>query len=101
MPAVARRVSELALPAPGARQRFRDLLERSGKYRLQELMRDLAERLVPSPSIELLGAAIPVGDLVARIADENRVVREFEELHLLTLQFLQIAQSPHEARDGE
>lgn len=39
---VALRVKKLALPAPGAEQRFCDLLKRNGEDRTQKLMSDLA-----------------------------------------------------------
>jgi hypothetical protein len=53
---------------------------------VRQLMRDLADRLVRPPSIELLSAAVPVGDDIVRIANENRIVREVEEASLIAQQ---------------
>jgi hypothetical protein len=46
-------------------------------------VRGIAERLLPWPTVELLGAAIPVGNRVVHVAHEDRVVRKVEEAGLL------------------
>ena len=50
---------------------------------MHELVRDLADGLLPVPSVPFLGAAIPVRDDIGHITDENRVVREIEQVGLL------------------
>src|SRR5262245_66123414 len=68
---VSFRVYELSLPAVRSKQLFINLLERCGEDRLQELVRDLADRLLSGPSVQFLGAAIPVGDDVVHVAHED------------------------------
>ena len=46
-------------------------------------MRDLANRLLCRPPVQLFGAAVPVGDDVMHVTHENGVVREIEEVGLL------------------
>ena len=74
---------ELSLPAARAEQLLIDFFKRCGKNRLHELVGDLADGLLPVPSVSFLGAAIPVRDDIAHITDENRVVREIEQVGLL------------------
>ena len=88
--AVPPRVHELALPVAGALELGVDLRERRRKHRLKELVRAASDRLRPAPAVRLLGAAVPVGDHVVRIADEHHVGRQIEERRLL----------PHRLVDG-
>ena len=69
-------VNELPFPSVSTEQRRRNLLERLGEARLQELMSHFADRLLALPSVEFLGAVIPVRDNVVHVADEDRVMRE-------------------------
>jgi hypothetical protein len=75
---VALRVQELPLPAPGAEQRFRDLIERRGEDGLQELVRHLAECFFSFPPVELLRSAIPVRNHIIHAPDQDRVVYEIK-----------------------
>ena len=81
--AVSRRVCELSLPAARAEQLLINFFKRCGENRLHELVRDLADRLLPLPSVPFLGAAIPVRDDIAHITDENGVMCEIEQVGLL------------------
>ncbi len=76
-------MNELPLPPASADQLLRDLFERLGESRVQELVGDLPESLVVRPSIQGPGSAIPVGDDVVHVSDEDGVVREVEEIGLL------------------
>ena len=67
----------------GAEQRVHDLLEGFRQGGLQELVGDLADRLRGLPSVQLLRAAVPVGDRAVQVTDEDGVVREVEEIGLL------------------
>src|SRR5207253_1625414 len=78
------RVNELTLPAPGANQISRDVFQRCGEDRLVQVVRLLADGLVPLPPIQFLRAPVPVGDHVVHIAHEDRVVRQIEERRLLS-----------------
>lgn len=82
-------------------QRLHDLFERNRESRLQELMRNLAERLFALPSVDLFRAPIPIRDHVIDGADENRVAAEIEQPGLLLVELAQRAQAPHPAGDGE
>jgi len=44
---------------------------------------DTLRALLPLPSVRLRSTTVPVGDDIFHIADENRVVREIEEVGLL------------------
>ena len=46
-------------------------------------MAGLPDRFLRSPSIELLRSAIPIGDDLVHIANEDRVMRLVEEAGLL------------------
>jgi len=91
---VVLRVQELALPAPGAEQRFRDLFERRGEDGLQELVRHLAKRLFSFPPVELLRLAIPVRVHAIRAPDQDRVVYEIEQAGLLPIGLFEPAYPP-------
>ncbi|CAB3809841.1 hypothetical protein LMG28138_06118 [Pararobbsia alpina] len=76
-------VDELAFPAAFAQQLGHDLLDRRDERRLQERVRDSAERLRALESIQLLGAAIPVENFAVHVAREDGVVRQVEETRLI------------------
>ena len=80
---VAPRVHELAFPASGARQLGHDLGERGGEDGLHAGMGHRADRLRLRPPVELLRAAIPVGDDVLLVPDEDGVVRQVEQRGLI------------------
>ena len=86
--AISPGVHELPFPPPDAEHDPLDLVERAREDRLQQLVRDFAERLVALPSVQLLGAAIPVGDRVVLATNEKRVVGEVEKAGLLPQYFL-------------
>jgi hypothetical protein len=94
-------VEQLAFPAVVAQERCGDLLKRRGKDCLQQLMRDPTDRLFAFPTIEVLGAAVPVRDHVVHVADENRIVREIEELGLLAVCPGEPLDPPHQPRHHE
>ena len=81
--AISPGVDEFPLPTARAEQRCGDLFERRREDRVQQLVSDLADRLIPLPAVQLLGATIPVGDDVVHVADEDRVMRQVEETGLL------------------
>ena len=80
---VAPGVDELAFPASGARQLGHDVGERGGKDRPHPGVRHRPDRLRPRPPVELLRAAVPVGDDVLLVADEDGVVGEIEQRGLI------------------
>src|SRR4030095_1936030 len=84
---VSLRVDEFPFPTPSAEQLRIYFFKGCWEDCLHELVRDLADGLLPFPSVPFLGAAIPVRDDVARIAHEDRVVREVEEARLLAQDF--------------
>jgi hypothetical protein len=53
--------------------------ERRREYRMQQLMRNLAERLLAGPPVLFLGAPVPIGDGLVEIADENGLMRDVEQ----------------------
>ncbi len=57
--------------------------EQFGEARVQQVMADAAERLLLRPTVEPLGALIPVGDEVVDVADEDRLVGEVEDERLV------------------
>src|SRR3977135_3607438 len=77
------RMGEFPLPPAGAEQLRIDFCQRLGEARLQDLVTGFVDRLLAVPSVESLGTAIPVGDGVGHIPNENRVMREVEEARLL------------------
>jgi hypothetical protein len=64
-------VHKLAFPAAGAQQLRVDLINRRRENRLQEVVGDLAERLFLFPSIQFLGATIPVSDYIVHVAHKD------------------------------
>jgi hypothetical protein len=44
---------------------------------------DFADSLLACPAIQFRGSAIPVGDDIVRVSDEDCVVREIEKMGLL------------------
>ena len=54
------------------------------ELRLEEHVGDSADGFFPCRAIQLFGAAIPVGDDVTHVADEDRVMSEVEKLRLST-----------------
>src|SRR5271168_1874571 len=77
---VSLRIDELPLPAASTEQLRRDLFKWRGENRPQELVGDMAERLVLVPTVQLLGTAVPDRYDIIHVAYEDRVVREVEEL---------------------
>src|SRR6185503_2567098 len=64
-------------------------------------MRDAADCLFAFPTIEVLCAAVPVRDHVVHVADENRFVREIEELGLFAVGPGEPLNPPHQPRHDE
>ena len=79
---VSLRVTELAFPAPRVEQLRRNLPQRFGEARVQQLVSDMAGRLLRGPPVQLLRASIPVRDDALHVADEDRVLREIEQARL-------------------
>ena len=79
---IALGVDDLPVPAAGPDNLREDFLEGLRKVRLQQLVRDLAERLVCAPAVQLLGAAVPIGDDVVHVAHQDRVVRKVKKAGL-------------------
>src|SRR5262249_20159430 len=92
---------KLSLPAARSKQLLINLFEPFGEDRLQELVSDLADRLLSVPSVQFLGAAIPVGDHVVHIAHEDRIVREVKEASLLAQHFKRLAHFGHQASNDQ
>ena len=84
---IAPRVDELTLPAPRASQLGHDLVERGGEDRPRAGVRHGADGLRLRPPVELFRTAVPVGDDVVLVANEDGVVRQIEERRLLTERF--------------
>ncbi len=61
-------------------------------------MRNLADRLLRAPTVELLGSAVPVADHVVLVAHEHRVVRHRQEIGLLAQHRLSGLVSLHQQR---
>src|SRR4030095_3531448 len=80
---VSLRVCELSLPAARAEQLLIDFFKRCGENRLHELMRHLADGLLPVPSVPFLGAASPGRDAIADVTDESGVGGEMRQAGLL------------------
>ncbi len=96
---VSLRVDEFPLPATSAEQLRGNLFTWRRKNRVQELVSNLTERLLPDPAVQLLGATIPERNDVVHTAYEDRVVREVQELGPLTqrgLRTLALGQVEHE-----
>src|SRR6202051_3960894 len=87
-------VDEFALPAIGAHQSVCDLIKRHGKTGTQQAVDDLADRLPSFPSVELLGAAIPVLDYPVHVANNYRVKSEIKKLDLFALNLCELAYMP-------
>ena len=80
---VASRVKELAFPSPGPRQLGHDIGERGREDGPHPGVGHRADRLRLRPPVELLGAAVPVGDDVLLVPDEDGVVRQVEQRRLI------------------
>jgi hypothetical protein len=80
-------VDELPFPPVCEQQLAIDRREGLGKPRLQQVVRDIADRLIAPPSVLFFGRAIPVGDDIVHVTDKNRVVRLIEEACLLSSSF--------------
>jgi len=80
---VAARVDELAFPAPGPGQLGHDVGQRSREDGPHAGVGHRADRLRFRPAVELLRAAVPVGDDVLPIADEDGVVGQIEQRGLI------------------
>ncbi len=50
---------------------------------MQQLVRDLADRLIARPAIQLLGTLIPVSNDVVHIANDDSIMDNIEEVRLL------------------
>ena len=55
---------------------------------MQQLMRNLAERLLAGPPVLFLGAPVPIGDGLVEIADENGLMRDVEQASALPRRYL-------------
>ena len=81
--AVAFAVNQLAFPPAAAQELGIDFCQRRREDRLHQPMRDPPEGLLPGPAVQLRRGAIPIGDRIAHVADEDGVVREIEQARLL------------------
>lgn len=77
-------MSEFALPAPRANQLSPDVFQRRGEDRLVQVVRILADGLIPRPPVQFRCAPVPAGDHVVHIAHEDRIVRRIEECRMLS-----------------
>src|SRR5262245_65861673 len=73
-------MDKLSLPAARAEQLCIDLCERRAEDGPEQVMRDLPDSLRLLPTVSLRGAAVPVGDHVAHVTHEDRVVREVKQV---------------------
>src|SRR6266566_680314 len=82
--AVTTVVHELALPVLVADQLGVDLSQRTRKGGVEDRLRGPPEDLSSAPAVQGFGAAIPEADRPAGyVPDNDRVVREIQELRLL------------------
>jgi hypothetical protein len=81
-------VDELAFPPAGAHELILDRFARQREYRMQQLVRNLAERLLAGPPISFLGDSVPIGDGLVEIADENGLMRDIEQAPALPRRYL-------------
>ena len=77
-------MNELTLPTAGLQQLRSNFLQRRRENSFQQFMGYSADRIVPAPAVQLLGARVPVSYDIIHVADKNRVVGEIKELRLLT-----------------
>ena len=77
--AVAFRVNELADPAFCAEKFLIHLLERGGKFRLEQQVAHFSHDLLTRPTVKLLRAVIPVADVALHVADDDGVMAEVEQ----------------------
>jgi hypothetical protein len=73
-------VNQFPFPKPCSGQLAHDVGQRQRENRAQERVCDLSERFVPRPAVLVLGATVPERDRVVHIADEDRVVRQVEQV---------------------
>src|ERR1035438_2015819 len=81
---VGLRLPELAFPPAGAQQLRANFIHRYRELGLQELVTVLSDCLLCRPSVQFLSPSIPIRDDVVDIADENGVMREIEQVGLLS-----------------
>ena len=55
---------------------------------MQQLMRNLAERLLAGPPVSFLGSPVPIGDGLVEIADEKGLMRDVEQASALPRRYL-------------
>jgi hypothetical protein len=60
------------------------LIERQREFGPQELVTVLPDRLICRPSVQFLSSSVPIRDDVVEIAHENGVMREIEQIGLLS-----------------
>src|SRR4051794_26272395 len=73
---VALGVQQVALPSSDPSQFGIDALQRLRENRSHELMTILTDRLVGTPTIELLGTKVPISDGIVHVACEDCVMRQ-------------------------
>ena len=81
--AVAAGLPELAFPMVLGAESCLEPAERLCRAGFEQLVHVLPERFLALPAINPLRAAIPVGDRAVRVADDDRVAREIEQLRVL------------------
>src|SRR6185369_13294421 len=84
MVAILAGVNELALPAAVLQQRRAHSILRLRELRLKQHVCMTADSLVAEPAVELFRTAIPVRDGIVHVPHEDGVVRELEQICLLT-----------------
>src|SRR4051794_33828905 len=76
-------MDQFSFPPASLKQFGIYFLEWRAEHFLHELVRDTADCFYARPAVSFFGAAIPIGDYVVHIADEDRLVREVKETGLL------------------
>jgi hypothetical protein len=80
--AVGAGVHQLPFPAAVAQVFTPDLVKRLGKNGLQEAVDQLSQHFLLFPAIKALGALVPVGDEVIRIAGNDGIPRQVEQFQV-------------------
>ena len=91
-------MDEFAFPPAGAHQFSLNHFKRRREYRVQQLVRNLAERLLAGPPVSFLGASVPIGDDLVEIADENGLMCDVEQARALPRRYLGDLVEQHEVR---
>ena len=80
---IAARVNQFSFPAASLKQFGVYFLERLRESCLRELVRDATESFRPRPAVAFFRTAIPVGDDVVHVANEDGIMRQIEKTGML------------------